>query len=67
MKKVLSSDDIEVSRTYFPGSVGMIRIKDLLVCTEVVLYPEEAFYLMNALKELLEFDPESSNPPPDQL
>jgi hypothetical protein len=66
MKKVLSKGDITVSRTFIDGyGQGMVTIRDQETATYITIYPEEASFLSDALKEVLR--PVSSNPPPDQL
>ena len=62
MKKVLTSGDIVVSRSFVPNGSGMVTIKDLQTNTYMTIYPEEASHLSNALKEILEFNPESELP-----
>lgn len=55
-KKVLTKGSIEVIRNYFgEAGTGMISIKDFETNTYICLYPEEAAFLSEALKELLNF------------
>lgn len=60
-KKVLNNGSIEITRLYHDNKpTGTITIKDRLNGEVICLYAEEAAYLSEALKEILNFIPEKS-------